>query len=137
MRTSADLVLIDSPGLNPFRSADLGSLSSMLRASGAEPVLVLAAGMAARDCAEIGDTFAALGADRLLVTKLDAARRFGGILAAAAAGLSFCEASIGPTIGRGLVPLSAEGLARLLLQPDAAQRRGGSGANGTQAGEAR
>jgi flagellar biosynthesis protein FlhF len=133
MQTAADLVLIDSPGLNPFRSRDLGNLSSLLRASGAEPVLVLAAGMAASDCAEIGDTFAALGASRLLVTKLDAARRLGGVLAAAAAGLAFCEASIGPTIGRGLAPLGAGGLARLLLQHGAADCANGAGANGARA----
>lgn len=137
MQTSADLALIDSPGLNPFRSRDLGNLSSLLRASGAEPVLVLAAGMAVSDCAEIGDTFAALGASRLLVTKLDAARRLGGILAAAAAGLAFCEAGIGPTIGRGLAPLSAGGLARLLLQHDGADGASGAGINGAQGSGAR
>ena len=137
MQTQADLVLIDSPGLNPFRSRDLGSLSSLLRASGADPVLVLAAGMAASDCAEIGETFAALGASRLLVTKLDAARRLGGILAAAAAGLAFCEAGIGPTIGRGLAPLGAGGLARLLLQHAAADGASGAGVNGARASGAR
>jgi flagellar biosynthesis protein FlhF len=137
MQTQADLVLIDSPGLNPFRSRDLGNLSSLLRASGADPVLVLAAGMAVSDCAEIGDTFAALGASRLLATKLDAARRLGGILAAAAAGLAFCEAGIGPTIGRGLAPLGAGGLARLLLQHGATDGAGRAGVNGARASGAR
>ena len=80
--------------------------------------------MAVSDCAEIGDTFAALGASRLLVTKLDAARRLGGFLAAAAAGLAFAEAGIGPTIGRGLAPLGAGGLTRLLLPASGA--RGGA-----------
>ena len=113
---TAEVVLIDSPGLNPFRSADLGALSALLEASGAEPVLVLPAGICAADSAEIAQTFAAIGCRRLLVTKLDAARRLGGVLAAAAAGLALCEAGIGPTIGRGLSPLTAAGLARLLLR---------------------
>jgi flagellar biosynthesis protein FlhF len=108
-------LLIDSPGLNPFRPADLGILSSLLEASRAELVLVLPAGLGVADCAEIGHTYRALGARRMLATKLDVARRLGGLLAAADAGLAFAEAGIGPTIGQGLSPLSAGGLARLLL----------------------
>ena len=66
----------------------------------------------------------ALGARHLLATKLDAARRLGGLLAAAEAGLAFAEAGIGPTIGQGLSPLSAGGLARLLLRhQELAERR--------------
>jgi len=109
-------LLIDSPGLNPFRPGDLGALSTLLEASRAEPVLVLPAGLGVADSAEIGHTYVALGARRLLATKLDAARRVGGLLAAAEAGLAFAEAGIGPTIGQGLSPLSAGGLARLLLR---------------------
>jgi flagellar biosynthesis protein FlhF len=109
-------LLIDSPGLNPFRPADLGLLSNLLEASGAAPLLVLPAGLGVADSAEIGHTYAALGARHLLATKLDAARRLGGVLAAAAAGLAFAEAAIGRTIGSGLSPLGAHGLARLLLR---------------------
>ncbi len=111
----ADLVLIDSPGINPFRPADLGRVSGLIEASGAEAILVLAAGLAVADCDEIAHTYAALGTTRLLVTRLDATRRLGGVLAAAEAGLAFSDAGIGPTIGRGLCPLSPAGLARLLL----------------------
>jgi flagellar biosynthesis protein FlhF len=110
------LLLIDSPGCNAFRPADLGLLSRLLEASRAVPVLVLPAGLDVADSAETGHTFAALGARRLLATKLDAARRLGGLLAAADAGLAFAEAGIGRTIGQGLSPLSAPGLARLLLR---------------------
>ncbi len=129
---AADSLLIDTPGLNPFKPSDLGLLSTLLEASGGQPVLVLAAGCGVADCGEIGHTYAALGARRLLATKLDAARRLGGMLAAAAAGLAFCEAGIGPTIGQGLGPMSASGLARLLLRREemagAGQRTaGGSG----------
>jgi len=108
-------LLIDSPGFNPFRPADLGLLSTLLEASAATPVLVLPAGLGVADCAEIGHTYAALGARHMLATKLDAARRLGGLLTAAAAGLAFAEAGIGRTIGQGLSPLGAPGLARLLL----------------------
>jgi flagellar biosynthesis protein FlhF len=116
----AALVLIDSPGLNPFRSADLGRLSQSLERSGALPVLVLDAETGGADSADIAQTFAALGARWLLATKLDVARRLGGVLAAAEAGLALAEAGIGPTIGRGLGALSAAGLARLLLRSEPA-----------------
>lgn len=122
---AADTVLIDSPGLNPFKPADIGTLTALIEASAAEPLLVLAAGLGAADCTEIGHTYAALGSRRLLVTKLDAARRLGGVLAAADAGLAFCDAGIGPTIGQGLSPLSAGGLARLLLRREEHAMRSG------------
>jgi flagellar biosynthesis protein FlhF len=116
----AELVLIDSPGINPFRSADLGRLSQSLERSGALPVLVLDAGTGSADSADMAQTFAALGTRWLLATKLDVARRLGGMLAAAEAGLALAPAGIGPTIGRGLGPLSAAGLARLLLRGEPA-----------------
>lgn len=111
----ADWVLIDSPGINPFRSADLGLLSGLIEASRAEPVLVLPSGLGVRDSADVAQTFFALGARRLLISKVDLTRRLGGVLAAADLGLAFSEAGIGPIIGNGLVPLSAQGLGRLLL----------------------
>jgi flagellar biosynthesis protein FlhF len=117
---AAGLVLIDSPGINPFRSADLGRLSQSLEMSGALPVLVLDAATGSADNADIAQTFAALGTKWLLPTKLDVARRLGGMLAAAEAGLALAEAGIGPTIGRGLGALSAAGLARLLLRSEPA-----------------
>jgi flagellar biosynthesis protein FlhF len=114
----AALVLIDSPGINPFRPADLGRLSQSLDASGAAPVLVLDAGTGGADGADVAETLAALGCRWLLVTKLDVARRLGGVLAAADAGLALGEAGIGPTIGRGLGRLTAVGLARLLFRSE-------------------
>jgi flagellar biosynthesis protein FlhF len=112
----AELVLIDSPGINPFRPADLGRLSQELEVSGALPVLVLDAGTGSADSADVAQTFAALGSRWLFATKLDVARRLGGVLAAADAGLALAEAGIGPTIGRGLGALSPAGLARLLVR---------------------
>ncbi len=112
----AELILIDSPGINPFRPADLGSLSQALEMSGALPVLVLDAGTGSADSADMAQTFAALGGRWLFATKLDVARRLGAVLAAADAGLALAEAGIGPTVGRGLGALSPIGLARLLVR---------------------
>lgn len=112
---SSDLILIDGPGTNPYSSSDLGSLSNVIGQFGAELLLVMEAGRSPSDSAEIGESYAALGARRMVVTKLDMTRRLGGLLAAAYTGLAFCGAGIGPTIGDGFRPLTADGLARLLL----------------------
>ncbi|MGI9509993.1 MAG: hypothetical protein ACR2QJ_11685 [Geminicoccaceae bacterium] len=113
---NGDVVLIDSPSTNPFNAADLGAVSTLIKHCEGELVLVLPAGQSYADSAEIGRSYAALGARYMVVTKLDVARRFGGVLAAAEAGLAFTEAGIGPTIGDGLCRLSADGFARLLLR---------------------
>lgn len=115
-RVPGETVLIDSPGANPFDEAEMAALEALVDAAGAEPVLVLAAGADAIDSAETAKAFASLGAERLLATKLDAARRLGGLLAAADAGrLRFCNVSHTANVGKGLSPINPISLARLLL----------------------
>jgi len=114
------LLLIDTAGINPFSRASLVALSELLDGAGAEPVLTLAAGGNADDAAEIGEAFAVIGCARLVLTRLDAARRLGAALAAAAnGGLAFSDVSLSPHVSRGLRPLDPAGLTRLLLcHPD-------------------
>lgn len=113
--------IIDTSGLNPFRGEELARIADLVHAARAEPVIVIPAGLAAEDAAEMVANFAALGAKRMIVSKLDGARRLGGMLAASAVGLAFAGATIAPEIGRPVMPLTAAGLARLLLrqQPSA------------------
>ena len=115
-----DLVLIDTQGTNPFSDTELDQLYEFVKAAGAEPVLVLAAGGDAMEAADIATSFAAVGVKRLLVTRLDMARRLGGILAAAdAARLTFCNVSITPHVADGLSQINPVSLARLLMPHDA------------------
>jgi flagellar biosynthesis protein FlhF len=62
----------------------------------------------------------ALGANLLLATKLDAARRIGSVLAAAEAGCALAEAGIGAGAADGMVPFTPDLLARRLMQAPAA-----------------
>ena len=110
-------VLIDTSGVNPFRGSDMTGLAALVGDRVAEPVLVLPAGLDAHDTVDGAARFATLGVRRMLVTKLDAARRLGGIVAAADAGLALAEASVSPLIGRAMPALTPVGLARLLLRP--------------------
>ncbi len=116
-----DLVYIDTAGTNPFSDTEMDHLSGLVQAAGAEPVLVLAAGGDAMESADIAASFAAIGAGRLLVTRLDMARRLGSILAAAdAARMRFSDVSITPHVADGLSPINPLSLARLIM-PDTPQ----------------
>lgn len=111
-----ECVLVDTAGINPFSKDDVTYLAELTNSVGAEPVLTLAAGGDAADALEIGEVFSAIGATRLLVTRLDTARRLGAILAAVdGGGLGFSDVSINPHVSRGLRPLDPQALARLLL----------------------
>jgi len=112
-----DSVVVDTAGTNPFNLAAIGKLADLAEAAGAEPILVLAAGGDVDEAADIAAAFAAVGAQRLVATRVDAARRLGGVLAAAHAGrLHFAEMGDTPHIADGLRPLSAAALARLLMR---------------------
>jgi flagellar biosynthesis protein FlhF len=120
-------VLVDTRGVNPFQADEVAALTEQLRAARAEPVLVLPAGLDVEDSVDAAGHFALMDARRMLVSKLDAARRLGGVLAAADVGLAFAGAGINASIGRGVPTLSAAGLARVLLHRAAPARAGGRG----------
>lgn len=111
-----DLMLIDSPGLNPFKSSDMDYLQALIEAADVEPILVLAAGGDPTEAGEMAEAFGAIGATRLFTTRLDATRRLGSMLAAAdAAQLAFCDVSASPHVASGISAISAISLARLIL----------------------
>lgn len=115
-RATGSVTLIDTMGVNPFRGAEMAELARWTGSGGIEPVLAIPAGTDAQDTVEIVGLFAAIGVRRCLVTRLDAARRLGGVVAAGATGIALAEASISPLIGKPMPPLTAAGLARLLLR---------------------
>ena len=106
--------LVDTAGCDPFNAAQAARLRALAQAADAEILVVLPAGLDREEAAELGAAFVALGARHLLPTRLDGARRLGGILAAAAAGLALAEAGTGPGVADGLTPIDADWLARRL-----------------------
>jgi flagellar biosynthesis protein FlhF len=119
------VVIVDTPGTNPFDEVEMGELLKLAKAISAEPVLVTPAGLDPNDTAEISKIFAQLGAKRLIATRVDAARRFGGLLLAAHhAGLAFAHISQTPYVAEGLEPLTGLKLARLFI--GAQTKSGGS-----------
>ena len=117
-------VLIDAPGLDAFAAKDRDELRVLSEISKAAVALVLPAGTDACEAADLAGAYAAANATLLVATRLDLARRLGGVLAAAAAGLGLAEAGIGPGVADGLVPMTPSFLARrLLCIPPTVERR--------------
>ena len=109
-------VVIDTRGVNPFDAVEMAGLSALIVASRADATLVLPAGGDAHEAAEMAEAFAHIGCTRLVTTRLDIARRLGGILSAAAAGrMALGETGASPIVAHGLQPLSPHQLARLFV----------------------
>lgn len=112
---AADLTLIDTAGTNPFDINELKSLLQFIRAVDAEPVLVMPAGLDPLDAQEIAGVFARMGCQRFIATRLDAARRYAGLIMAARPGyLALAGISRSPFVADGLEPATPANFARLL-----------------------
>ncbi|MDD3444294.1 MAG: hypothetical protein PHS60_02715 [Zavarzinia sp.] len=109
--------VIDTAGVNPFDEQEMTQLTRLLAAADVEPVMVMAAGIDAHDAMDTARAFARLGARRMIMTRLDATRRLGSLIAAAdGGGLAIAEVSASPFVGQGLRPIDAADLARLIMQ---------------------
>lgn len=107
--------IIDTPGVNPFDRAETAQLRTILEAASAEPILVSPA-HGGGDLEDHAVMFKALGVRRMIVTRLDIARRLGGLLAASSSsGLALAQGSSSPYIAETLEPLNPFALARRLL----------------------
>ena len=109
------LTIIDTPGTNPFDINELETLLTFIKAVDAEPVLVLPAGLDPFDAQEISGIFAQMGCQRFIATRLDASRRYAGVLMAARPGfLSLAAISRSPYVADGLETATPLAFARLL-----------------------
>ncbi len=112
----ASHVIVDTGGLNPFDPQEMKTLARLMASAEMDAALVLPAGVDAEESAEIALTFEILGVRRLIPTRLDFARRIGGILSAAdRGGLAFAEASHTPQVANGILALDAAALSNIIL----------------------
>jgi flagellar biosynthesis protein FlhF len=118
-------VLIDTPGCDPFDPEQLEELTALAATADAAVTLVLPAGLDPAEAADLAAAHAAAGASLLVATRLDLARRLGGVLTASASGqLALTEAGIGPNAADGLLPITPGWLAaRLLATPRTEARK--------------
>jgi flagellar biosynthesis protein FlhF len=115
-RQDAAPVLIDTPGCDPFDPVQLEELTALATTIDAVVALVLPGGLDPVEAAELAVAYSTAGASLLVATRLDLARRLGGILAASAsARLALTEAGIAPDAAGGLHPITPGWLATRLL----------------------
>ncbi len=111
-----DQIIIDTPGINPFDKEDIRTLARLMNAGDIQAHLTLQAGTDTEECSEIGRAFSTLGVESMVTSRIDIARRLGGVLAAAHHGnLTLCEASNTPKVANGFTDLTPKTLARLLM----------------------
>ena len=113
---ACDQILIDTAGMNPFNTEDIKRLAKLIGASDIEPYLVLPGGMDAEESGEMGRVFATIGVHTLVPSRIDMARRLGGLLSAAHhGGMNFADASNTPKVADGLISLNPKTLSKLLM----------------------
>lgn len=114
--SACDQVIIDTAGLNPFAQDDVKTLAKLIGASDVEPYLVLPGALDAQESGELGRVFSTIGVNQIIPSRIDMARRLGGIISAAHYGrLSFADASNTPKVADGLTPITPQSLAQLLM----------------------
>jgi flagellar biosynthesis protein FlhF len=112
-------LVIDTAGSNPYDDHDMAMLAKIIDAADGEAVLVLPAGGDAGEAADIACIYAHAGATRMIVTRMDVVRRFGGIIAAAnASRLPLADVSTSHRVIDGLAPITPGVLARLVMPND-------------------
>lgn len=111
-----DQIYIDTQGINPFSREDMKQAAVLAGAADMESILVMAGGMDPYESGEIARAFSPVGIKRLMPTRIDMARRLGGILTAAQyGGMSFTDGGNSHKVAEGLMDITPQSLAKLLM----------------------
>lgn len=115
-----DLVLIDTAGRSPRDELRIQELRSFLTEADVDEVhLVVSLASSIRSLQMIADRFRPVGASAMLLTKLDEAPAFGGILSAAMrVPLPISYFTTGQDVPDDIEPARSDRAASLLLRPD-------------------
>lgn len=118
------LVLIDTAGCNPFVESERAALAALIKASDAMPVLVLPADQDSTTSIEMAREFLSLGAKSLLFTRLDLARRVGGLLRTSfESRLPLAAFTATAKVTEAPAPMNPVSLARLILPKEKAKEQ--------------
>ncbi len=110
-------VLIDTTGANIYEFSQMKALGELASLSYIEPILTCPAGMDADEGREMASVFDFLPIERMIVTRLDAARRLKSIFAVLnAGGYAFSNLTNSATPADACQPLSPVALSRLMLR---------------------
>lgn len=113
---SYDLVLIDTPGINPFLEHEVEKVAPFAEVLKADKILTMDAGRNVLEAIEAAEIFCDLGAAYLLPTRLDLTRRIGSVLSVAGCcDLCLSAAGVSSAIASGLAEVDPASLAKLIL----------------------
>ncbi|MBS0277534.1 MAG: hypothetical protein JSR81_07925 [Proteobacteria bacterium] len=110
------LAIIDTAGFDPRNPKARTAFSALAMIDGVEALGIVSALGDAEETAEIVSSIQMLGAQRIVVTQMDMARRFGALAAAACGGLGLAHVTRSPFVAGGLETLTPLSLARTLLE---------------------
>jgi|ERR1700722_15379692 flagellar biosynthesis protein FlhF len=120
------LTIIDTAGFDPRDAKARTAFAALSRLPDIETLGVISATGDAEEIAEITGALVTLGIQRLVVTGLDATRRFGALLAAATQGAALAHTTRSPFVSGGLETLTPLSLARLLIEAGSGDADSGS-----------
>lgn len=111
-----ETVVIDTAGANHCNESEIEALVLLAEAVNAEKVLAVPAGADAEEALDAGAAFGKIGCAKMIVTKADAARRFGGALAVALKyRLEMAALSDGPNVASALQKITPAKFVELLF----------------------
>ena len=91
-------------------------LATLVKAANGNVALTLAAGGDSLEAIDLAKAYQEAGAEHLIVTRMDMARRYGAILTVAeGADLALTNISISAQVTNGLIDITPIGLARLMM----------------------
>lgn len=115
-QTKYDMLLIDTPGINPYENTQITMVDELIDSLKADKILVQDAGRNTLEATETAEIFGQIGANMLLPTHLDMTRRIGSVISSAYCNrLSFCAGSVSSDIAKGFADVTSSALAKLLL----------------------
>ena len=106
------LVVIDTAGFNPRKAKARAAFAALGQIENIETIGVVSA---LGDAVETAEIIAALNAERIILTGLDLARRWGTVAVAATCGVPLAHVARSAFAGDGLEPLTPIALAQTLL----------------------
>ena len=110
------LAIIDTAGFDLRNPRARTAFSALAMIEGVEALGVVSACGDAEETVELISGLQMLGAQRLIVTQMDMARRFGALIAASCSGLGLAHITRSPFVAGGLETLTPLSLARTLLE---------------------
>lgn len=112
----AETIYIDTPGRNVFDPCEREQTRALIAAANGEALLTLPAGIEPCDALDMAEEYRAIGAQGLLLTRIDLARRLGSLLRVASeAQLPLCGYCASCKVTEPPQPVNPVVLARLIL----------------------